>query len=513
MLREHFNDAGLGFIKRLGVGRTEIYDARGNKLVVADFNGLCVALFTGHFIAEDALKHMVVKEFGKCGIRHLLRRHVLHRFNLHAVLVSHRLQAVALLVHHVGEVFGFRAELLLGVLFLIKTDDLVAHFGKRPHVLPLDVRDFNDVEPEVGFNRPHDFTLLRLINGFFKGRNHHTLTEPVEVTAVFGAARVSRVFLRKFRKLLGIGLDFLQNLFGLFLCGVLTVLQINEDVRGTALFRGVKAVAVLSVERFNVFLGGFYILKEFRREHNVLNVGFIGHCKRLRVLCPVVLGFGFRDRHALFVVVGVKGHHFHRALFGKKLVDFLHNAFRGTRGTREGRGEQLTGDVLADALDKILIGIAGGREVILIELSGKFAVFLESRIGLDDFNRGFFGNRHKFLGNLTHQRPLIHDALQHRPAAFGRIKKVTLKVFTESLAQIVKLLALDFVILLRRDGDVIDFGNGAVVTHHTVVGINTRDYKARNHKDHGDKHQPALVVAEKLKKHCVPFNAVKITNV
>ena len=55
--------------------------------------------------------------------------------------------------------------------------------------------------------------------------------------------------------------------------------------------------------------------------------------------------------------------------------------------------------------------------------------------------------------------------------------------------------------LIAAGVSVVNLGDGAVVADHSVVGIDTCDHKAGNHEHHGNEHQPALVIAEQLKKH------------
>ena len=164
-------------------------------------------------------------------------------------------------VHRVGKVFGFGSKLLLSFLLFVKLDDFGTAILKGLDVCRSDVGDIDDVVSEIGLNRAENIALLGLENRFVKRRNHHALTEEIQVSARGSTSRVLRIFTRKFGKGLRIGFDFGQKPFGLFKRGFLTLFKVNQNVTGTALFGDFKAILVLLVKRLNLVFIRFDVFK------------------------------------------------------------------------------------------------------------------------------------------------------------------------------------------------------------------------------------------------------------
>ena len=447
---------------------------------------------------------MIREEFLQVGTS-AVGRHVLHRLQFDAEAIRRGLQGVALFVDHVREGFRFLTEHFLRMLILVKLDDLRSHFVQGLHMLTLDARHLDDVVAEIGFHGADDRIFFSAEHGVFKRFDHHALAEPTEVAPFARGQRIGGIFLCQFGKFRGIGLDLGEHLLGFLLRLVLTVLQVDQDVRRTAFFGSVEAVAVLFIERTDVLFARFHVLKEFRREKRVLHVYFIGERKFRLMRLPISFGFFVRHAEAFLIVRRLDDRRLNRALFREKFRRALQNALRHPGRTGESARQKLTRDVLTHAFHKVLVAVTGAREIVRIEFGRELAVILERRIGLDDFDRRLFGNDYVFLRDFARKRPFVDEAHQHRVARLGAFQHRALKIVAEALAKVVKLTTLHFVELLGRHGRIVDLGDGAVVAHHAVVGIDTGDHKARDDENHRDEHQPALMVAEKLKKHCRSF--------
>ena len=78
----------------------------------------------------------------------------------------------------------------MGFLLFVKLDDFGTAILKGLDVCRSDVGDIDDVIPEIGLDRPYDIALLGLENRFVKRRNHHALTEEIQVSARGSTSRI-----------------------------------------------------------------------------------------------------------------------------------------------------------------------------------------------------------------------------------------------------------------------------------------------------------------------------------
>ena len=152
-------------------------------------------------------------------------------------------------------------------------------------------------------------------------------------------------------------------------------------------------------------------------------------------------------------------------------------------------------------MHEIFITHAGSGQIVGVFLGVEFAVGEKAREGLDHFDGDLFAHMNVFKRRLTDETAFVHDRFEQRDLGLLAVEHIGAEFFTETHAQVFQTLALGFVKLLRKDRNVVNLGDGAVVADHSVVGIDTCDHKAGNHEHHGNEHQPALVIAEQLKKH------------
>ena len=475
--------------------------ASGNERVGSNFDGLRVALFNQTFFTEEAFHDVLVEELLLSRIARAFSRHVVERHGLEVVLFDHALERIALFVNHVGEVVGFFGKALLAFLILIELHDFGTNVGQGLGGRRLDAGDRNDVETEFGFHRTDNVAFLGVKDRVFKRRHHHALREPAQIAAFLGAARISRFLLGHFGKCLGIGLDLLEDFFGLGLSLVLALTEVNQDVGGSPFFRSLEAALVLFVEGLDVFFAGFNVLKEIRREHNVLDIDGVGTFKLLLVVRPVLLGVLVGDLHLDHVFADAQVVHGGFTLFREKVEDAARGGIGNQRRTGDAFGEQIAADFTADHVHEVFIAHAGSSQIVGVLLGVELAVGEKAREGLNHFDGDLFAHMNVFKRRLTDETAFVHDRFEQRDLGLLAVEHIGTEFFTETHTQVFQTLALGFVKLLRKDRNVVDLGDGAVVADHSVIGIDTCDHKAGNHEHHGDEHQPALVIAEQLKKH------------
>ena len=208
--------------------------------------------------------------------------HVPGRPDFQLELIGHRLQAVGLLVHAVGECVGGFGELALRLLLLHFGLQLGLHLLEAALLGRLDVGHLDDVVAELGFDQAADLALAQRESRVLESLGHGAAGEEVEVAALRGRARVLRVLLRDLgeavRRLLHGRQQFLGLGLRLVALGRRRVLgHGDQDVAGAALFLAAQARGILLVIGLEVLLvDGDALLDGLQVQHHVFDVGLLG---------------------------------------------------------------------------------------------------------------------------------------------------------------------------------------------------------------------------------------------